>query len=260
MKRLFILTLLLALVGGASFAQKTVTCPMCGGLGGTYMAYSYIPCYYCMGEGTVPDPNEAMQKAYNYGANLMAMLMGKSALVRGDYEEAYNLFDKLFSEENSAEAALYLGAMVELGMGMESKKSLALKLYKYAADLGNSDAKAALQRIKSSGYWEATDAKRLWFRQALSVQTGVSMSPGNSGGGYYQGVSPGGNSSGSQSSGRRCAGCNGTGRCTMCNGRGGYWLDTGMYTGQDTKKWHTCSACNGSGQCQVCYGKGFIRY
>ena len=145
-------------------------------------------------------------------------------------------------------------------MGMESKKSLALKLYKYAADLGNSDAKAALQRIKSSGYWEATDAKRLWFRQALSVQTGVSMSPGNSGGGYYQGVSPGGNSSGSQSSGRRCAGCNGTGRCTMCNGRGGYWLDTGMYTGQDTKKWQTCSACNGSGQCQVCYGKGFIRY
>lgn len=226
------------------------------------MAYSYIPCYYCMGEGTVPDPNEAMQKAYNYGANLMAMLMGKSALVRGDYEEAYDLFDKLFSEENSAEAALYLGAMVELGMGMESKKSLALKLYKYAADLGNSDAKAALQRIKSSGYWEATDAKRLWFRQALSVQTGVSMSPGNSGGGYYQGVSPGGNSrgssSGSSSERLRCAACNGTGRCTMCNGRGEYTIETGYYTGNSHRKWVTCDICHGTGQCQGCYGKGFI--
>ena len=256
MKRLFILTLLLALVGGASFAQKTITCPMCGGLGGTYMAYSYIPCYYCMGEGTVPDPNEAMQKAYNYGF----FLRGKISLVTGDYEEAYDVFNKLFSENNSAEAALYLASMIELGMGVESKKDLALKLYKYAADLGNSDAKGALQRIKSSGYWEATDAKRLWFRQAIGAQMGVNVGSGNSGGGYYQGVSPGGNSSGSQSSGRRCAGCNGTGRCTMCNGRGGYWLDTGMYTGQDTKKWQTCSACNGSGQCPVCYGKGFIRY
>lgn len=264
MKRLFIITFLLALVSSASFAQKMVkeTCPICAGLGGFYVAYTFTPCYYCMSKGYIikEDPKEAMQAAYNYGACLAIVSLAKTEIINGNYDDAWKNLKEAMSEYNSSEAYLYLGAMIELGMGVESKKDLALDCYKYAANLGNSDAKAALQRIKSDGYWSATEEKRLWFRQSLSIQMGVSMTPVNSGGGIYQGGNSSGNSSGSYSNGRSCAGCSGTGRCTMCKGQGGYWLDTGMYTGESTKTWQTCSACYGSGQCRVCYGKGFIRY
>lgn len=264
MKRMFVITFLLALVSSASFAQKMVTeiCPICGGLGGFYVAYTFSPCYYCMSKGyiTKQDPQEVMQAAADYGACLMIVSLGKDAIINGNYDDAWKKLKEAMSEYDSAEAYLYLGAMIELGMGVESKKDLAFKCYKYAADLGNSDAKAALQRIKSSGYWSATEEKRLQFRQALSIQMGVSMTPVNSGGGIYQGGNSGVNSSESYSNGRSCAGCSGTGKCTMCNGKGGYWLDTGMYTGEDIKNWKTCTACHGSGQCQVCFGKGFIRY
>ena len=58
--------------------------------------------------------------------------------------------------------------------------------------------------------------------------------------------------------GRTCAGCRGTGVCTMCQGKGGYYTNSGTYTGSGSKTWHTCSSCGGSGRCGVCYGKGVI--
>lgn len=61
------------------------------------------------------------------------------------------------------------------------------------------------------------------------------------------------------SQGRTCAGCRGTGVCTMCQGKGGYYTNSGTYTGSGSKTWHQCSSCHGSGKCGVCYGKGVIR-
>lgn len=61
------------------------------------------------------------------------------------------------------------------------------------------------------------------------------------------------------SQGRTCAGCRGTGVCTMCQGKGGYYTNSGTYTGSGSKTWHQCSSCHGSGKCGVCYGKGTIR-
>ena len=59
--------------------------------------------------------------------------------------------------------------------------------------------------------------------------------------------------------GRTCAGCRGTGICTMCQGKGGYYTNSGTYTGSGSKTWHQCSSCHGSGKCGVCYGRGTIR-
>lgn len=61
------------------------------------------------------------------------------------------------------------------------------------------------------------------------------------------------------SQGRTCAGCRGTGVCTMCQGKGGYYTNSGTYTGSGSKTWHQCSSCHGSGKCGVCYGQGTIR-
>lgn len=264
MKRLFIITFLLALLSSASFAQNMIseTCKMCSGMGRFYTGYTYSTCYYCMGKGYITKqvPNNANQSVNNFADRLFILSLGKIEIINGNYDKAWKNFDEAMSKYNDAEAILYLGVMIELGMGVESKKDLAFDCYEIAANLGNSDAKAALRRIKSDGYWSATEEKRLWFRQSLSIQMGVSMTPVNSGGGIYQGGNSGGNSSGSYSNGRSCAGCSGTGRCTMCKGQGGYWLDTGMYIGESTKTWQKCTVCYGSGQCRVCYGKGFIRY
>lgn len=256
---------MLTLLSSASFAQKMVTetCPMCSGMGGFYTTYTFSQCYSCMGKGytTKQTLNETNQATYNFADCLFTLNLGKIKIINGNYDEAWENLKEAMSKYNSAEAFLYLGVMIELGMGVESKKDLALDCYKTAANLGNNDAKAALRRIKSSGYWSATEAKRLWFRQALSIQMGVSMTPSNSSGGYYQDGNSRGNSSGSHSDGRSCSGCHGTGKCTMCKGEGGYWLkDTGMYIGKDIKTWQKCTVCYGSGQCRVCHGKGFIRY
>lgn len=75
----------------------------------------------------------------------------------------------------------------------------------------------------------------------------VPNNSGNSSGGY------------SSSSGSTCGSCRGTGNCTMCKGRGGYYHNTGTYTGTNEKTWTDCPACNGSRKCQVCYGRGSIR-
>ncbi|MBR3830955.1 MAG: hypothetical protein IKJ52_06860 [Muribaculaceae bacterium] len=84
---------------------------------------------------------------------------------------------------------------------------------------------------------------------------GPSPSPG-----YAPTPSPSPNyNSTTPSQGRTCAGCHGTGVCTMCQGKGGYYTNSGTYTGSGSKTWHQCSSCHGSGKCGVCYGKGVIR-
>jgi len=90
---------------------------------------------------------------------------------------------------------------------------------------------------------------------STSQPNGSSPSPG-----YVPTPSPSPNyNSTTPSQGRTCAGCHGTGICTMCQGKGGYYTNSGTYTGSGSKTWHQCSSCHGSGKCGVCYGQGTIR-
>lgn len=61
------------------------------------------------------------------------------------------------------------------------------------------------------------------------------------------------------SNGRICKSCSSTGECTACGGRGQYWVDSGIYTGSDSRTLVDCGSCGGSGKCRVCYGNGYIR-
>lgn len=93
------------------------------------------------------------------------------------------------------------------------------------------------------------------YIQLASPSPSHSPSPG-----YVPTPSPSPNyNSTTPSQGRTCAGCHGTGVCTMCQGKGGYYTNSGTYTGSGSKTWHQCSSCHGSGKCGVCYGKGVIR-
>lgn len=93
------------------------------------------------------------------------------------------------------------------------------------------------------------------YNPTSGQKTAPSSSPG-----YNYTPSPSSNyNSTTPSQGRTCAGCRGTGVCTMCQGKGGYYTNSGTYTGSGSKTWHTCSSCHGSGKCGVCYGKGTIR-
>lgn len=57
---------------------------------------------------------------------------------------------------------------------------------------------------------------------------------------------------------RTCPGCGGSGICTSCHGAGGYWVNSGSYTGSNSRTWVTCGVCHGSGRCGVCHGKGSL--
>lgn len=78
-------------------------------------------------------------------------------------------------------------------------------------------------------------------------------------GAYYAPVAPstGGYSSPSTgSSSNICRICKGGGICTSCNGTGGYYVDSGTYTGYDTRVWYDCPSCHGSKRCFNCHGTG----
>lgn len=66
-----------------------------------------------------------------------------------------------------------------------------------------------------------------------------------------------GNSSGSVNN--TCRSCGGSGVCRSCGGTRYYVIETGSYTGYDTKAVRDCPSCHGSGRCSTCYGSGRIR-
>ena len=80
---------------------------------------------------------------------------------------------------------------------------------------------------------------------------------GSSFGGYGSSIPS--ESSSPSSTGRTCRSCGGSGVCTLCKGQGGYWVDSGTFTGTGNKKWATCGSCaGGNGKCRVCHGKGSL--
>mgnify|MGYP007069905615 CR=1 FL=1 len=64
------------------------------------------------------------------------------------------------------------------------------------------------------------------------------------------------NNSSSSSVYTTCRICRGSGICTSCNGTGGYYVESGMYTGSDSRKWCDCPSCHGNKRCFNCYGSG----
>ena len=150
----------------------------------------------------------------------MLVVQGRQKLASQDYDGALETFREAFFDLDNKDAGFYLGAMVELGMGVETDHSLVDDIYGKAAEMGSYDARAALKRISRQGYWGATKENRKAFCQqvAAKLQTDAMMSGGGTWGF--------GSGSSSSSSSSTCSGCGGTGRCTTCSGAGSYWQQT----------------------------------
>ncbi len=235
MKRiaLFICTLAFALSNQSVFAQ---------------WGWGYNPYMqgYQQGQQFANQLLQQQQNAYNQGKAFAMVITGKRKIVEGEWHDAYRSFVDA-ANAGSAEGWYWCGVVEEVYSG---DKAEALKSYKEAANRVNISARQAIQRINSSGYLQANEQTRNSIRAQLAAQMNMSLPNvgGYSGGNY---------NSGSSGSGRTCSGCNGTGVCTGCQGKGGYWLETGHYTG-GSKTWTTCGSCNGAKTCRVCYGKGKI--
>lgn len=224
-------------------------CPLCHGSGQTV---PFVDCFSCKGLGVKPKPEYET-------AGRLALSRGKQKLVKGDYEAAFEEFNTGMNNCNF-EAVTYMGACLELGMGRKVNYDLALQCYELAAQYKDPDAKAALSRIQSSGFWPATENMREQFRNSLNAQMHGIASPMN---GLTQpngNVVPPmntyqepGNTGGNLSNKYTCKSCNGTGLCSLCKGAGGY-----MVRGINEEVWKTCSMCSGFKECKGCSGKGFI--
>lgn len=86
----------------------------------------------------------------------MLVVQGRQKLASQDYDGALEAFREAFFDLDNKDAGFYLGAMVELGMGVETDHSLVDDIYGKAAEMGSYDARAALKRISRQGYWGAT--------------------------------------------------------------------------------------------------------
>lgn len=201
---------------------------------------------------------QSQQNAYNMGAKMMQGQMaynkGIQDLCNADYDEAWEHFAEAVNCNNPA-GNEGLGLMCEMGIGVKRDTELADDFYKDGARAGNYACKMAINRIENSGHYSSSDKST--FLTNLRKMQGSGNAQFN-GGGNIGGYSGGSNSSGGSS--RTCAGCHGTGRCTGCAGKGGYYVNSGLYTGSYSQTWTRCGSCNGSGSCGVCRGAGSIRY
>ena len=145
-----------------------VPCVYCGGTGMSIVGSAW-PCTFCEGSGRIPD-------AYEYGKMLALssnlLFKGEAALARGDYDGAYAAFREGLDYGN-AKIIAYVGCCLELGMGVAVDRDLALECYQLACDKGDTDGKAALERIRTEGFWEATDASRKRFSELLAMQINI---------------------------------------------------------------------------------------
>lgn len=195
-------------------------------------------------------PNSSVDAAGKAGYAAGLYIRGQSYLAQCNPDEAFKCFHQAFKDGN-IEAATVLGTMFELGAGIKVNTDLAWELYNYAKDRGNQIAILAINRINRDGFYEPTEANRKRFYSAFRTDSN------NSGGNI---VNPNvGSSSGSTGNYRRaCPSCNGGRICSSCGGRGEYWVETGTFTGRDTKKLVTCPVCRGTKHCGTCRGKGYF--
>lgn len=250
MKRFFSVCLVLMLFSQTLFSQKYVACPSCGGTKGHWVYDVFVSCWRCFGEGKIIDPDYASQQARNYGAALATFDMAKINLAHGDFEEAFKGFRKAAFDDGLEAAFFYLGACLELGMGIDVNRDLAKQAYDIGKKLGRSDCINAIARINQNGFWQPTDKKREEFRLMLKntlENTWKNSSPN---------IPKTNGENRTRSSGISCSGCGGTGRCTACGGIGKLKSES-IYTGGGTII-SDCPVCRGNGRCGVCHGKGSL--
>lgn len=205
MKKMTILWVLLLWLPVLLVAQSRVKCPSCLGSGGMQTMAGFMPCLQCMGNGTITNPNSVNQSAAKRGMADGLCMRGKIELAQGNYDEAFEFLRKAF-KNNSREAIFYLGACLELGIGIDVNRDLAKRLYDVGQEMNIADCVDAVRRINTSGFWDANDNMREKFRRILSNLMNVSADPGNV---TNSGVNS--NPSSSSSPGRTCPYCNGTG-------------------------------------------------
>lgn len=234
-------------------AQSRVTCPTCLGTGGMQTMVGFMPCLQCYGKGTIVNPEYALQKSRDQGFADGLCIRGKIELAKGNYDEAFKYLTKAF-KKNSKEAFFYLGACLELGMGIDVNRDLAKDIYDVGRKMNIPDCVDAVRRINTNGFWPANDNTRENFRQLLSNMMDISAQPGN-----IPNFGGNGNSSSSSSSGRDCPGCNGS-------GRGPDQITySPNYTGENETVY--CSKCgkymsphsHHAPLCRVCNGRGKIK-
>ena len=247
MKKMTVLWALLLWGPVLLIAQPRVKCPSCLGTGGMQTMAGFMPCLECMGNGTIVDPNYVNQNAAKQGMAEGFCIRGQIELARGNFDEAFVALRKAF-ENNSKEAIFYLGACLELGIGVNVDRDLAKELYDVGKEMNISDCVNAVKRINTNGFWTANDNMREKFRQMLSYLMNISTDPS------YIPNSGMSNSSSSPSSGKICPYCNGSGngpeQITYSPNYSGknetvYCSKCGKYMSPHTHHLPICRVCNG---------------
>lgn len=233
-------------------AQSRVKCPTCLGTGGMQTMVGFMPCLQCFGKGTIANPEYALQQSRDQGFADGLCLRGKIELAEGNYDEAFKYLRKAF-EKNSKEAFFYLGACLELGMGIDVNRDLARDIYNVGKKMNISDCVDAVRRIETNGFWSANDNTRENFRQMLSNLMDISAQPSN-----IPNLDVNSNSS-SSSFGRDCPYCKGS----------GYGSDQITYSPNYSGENETvyCSKCrkymsphtHHAPLCGVCKGRGRVK-
>lgn len=149
-------------------AQR-ITCPSCGGSGGYLTMVGVMKCPQCWGQGTIADPHYRNQQAASKGTGMGLCMRGQVMLSKGNYEEAFNLFKEAVSDYYNIEATFYLGACIELGIGVTPDKDVAKEAYTIGSGENDVNCRNALKRIKEQGFWEATENNRQAFCQLVKI-------------------------------------------------------------------------------------------
>lgn len=237
----------LVLLSGTTTAlakNPYIPCVMCNGQGYWGFGNAYHVCVTCNGTGRIVDP-------YIAGATSMDLSFGKRLLSEGKYGESWKLFKKVV-DAGLFSAHAFCGVYYELGLGVDPNRDVAWEYYITGANAGDSDCMAAVSRIRDTGWWPATDAKRKWFLSALKTQIEQNDAYVQQ---QYNNLQSGSNNfnndnGSSVGNGKyKCAGCNGTGRCSLCAGRGEKRHSDGTA--------YDCTYCNGTGTCKICGGRGY---
>lgn len=198
------------------------------------------------------------QDAYNAGyygmKSRINCINAESALAKGNYEEAMNLYLEA-AELNNGDGCEGVGLMVEMGIGYVRNLDLADKYYNMGAKMGSDKCRAAIQRINRNGHYSSS--YKSTYLDNLRRQYEKSTNMPIMGGGYVGGGSNynnSGSSGSTYSSGKNtCPTCHGTGACTYCNGTGSNIIHT--YMGDSYK---TCIQCYGNKTCRGCGGRGYF--
>lgn len=166
------------------------------------------------------------------------MFSGVQCLATGDYKAAIKFFEEVV-DNNGIEALSYLGAMAELGLGMNRDCNLALEFYQYGASRGSEDCQQSLKELNTNGYcWKDEEeflscVRRLYAQHVAEAEAWKATESTIV-------TSPSSSSSSSSYSTSNCPYCNGTG-VTLSPSSGGNMSNMVAYYNSQGQK---CPYCN----------------